>query len=52
MQSKGGGMMKLRILKALIRAEEWLIKKFSPYFDDLEMQEYRDTVERHKKEVE
>ena len=45
-------MMKLRILKALIRAEECLIKKFSPYFDDLEMQEYRDTVERHKKEVE
>ena len=44
--------MKLRILKALIRAEEWLIKKFSPYFDDREMQEYRDVVERHKKEVE
>lgn len=43
--------MKPRILKALIRAEEWLIKKFSPYFDDGEMQEYRDMVERHKKEV-
>ena len=44
-------MMKLRILKALIRAEEWLIKKFSPYMDDGETQEYRDTVERHKKAV-
>ena len=43
--------MKLRILKALIRAEEWLINKFSQYMDDGE-QEYRDTVERHKKEVE
>lgn len=51
MQSKGGGMMKLRILKALIRAEEWLIKKFSSYMDDGEMQEYRDTVERHKREI-
>lgn len=29
--------MKLRILKALIRAEEWLIKKFSPYMDDGEL---------------
>lgn len=44
--------MKLRILKALIRAEEWLIKKFVPYMGDGEMREYRDTVERHKKEVE
>ena len=44
--------MKLRILKALIKGEEWLIKKFSAYFDDGEMQEYRETVERHKKEVE
>ena len=44
--------MKLRILKALIRAEEWLIKKFAPYMDDGEMQEYRDTVERHEKEAE
>lgn len=43
--------MKLRILKALIRAEEWLIKKFSSYMDDGEMQEYRDTVERHKREI-
>ena len=45
-------MMKLRILKALIRAEEWLIKKFSPYMDDGELKEYRETVERHKKAVE
>ena len=52
LQSKGGEMMKLRILKAIIRTEEWLIKKFSPYMDDGEMQEYRDTVERHKKAVE
>ena len=44
--------MKLRIFKAFTRAEEWLIKKFSPYMDDGEMQEYRDMVERHKKEVE
>ena len=44
--------MKLRILKALIRAEELFIKKFAPYMDDGEIQEYRDTVERHKKEVE
>ena len=44
--------MKLRILKAIIRTEEWPIKKFSPYMDDGDMQEYRDTVERHKKEVE
>ena len=43
--------MRSRILKALIRAEEWLIKKFAPYFDDGEMQKYRDTVERYKKEV-
>ena len=51
LQSKGGGMMKLRILKALIRAEEWLIKKFSPYMDDGELEEYRETVERHKREI-
>ena len=44
--------MRSRILKALIRAEEWLIKKFALYFYDGEMQEYRNTVERHKKEVE
>lgn len=44
--------MKFRILKALIRADEWLINKFSPYFNDEEMQEYKDTVEQHKKEVE
>ena len=44
--------MKLIILKALIRAEEWLINKFAPYMDDGEMQEYRNTVERHKQEVE
>ena len=44
-------MMKLRILKALIRAEEWLIKKFAPYMDDGEMEEYRETVERHKREI-
>ena len=43
--------MKLRILKALIRAEEWLIKKFYPYMDDGELEEYMETVERHKKEV-
>lgn len=45
-------MMILRILKALIRAEEWLIKKFSPYMDDGELKEYRETVEQHKKAVE
>ena len=44
--------MKLKILKSLIRAEEWLIKKFSPYMDDGELEEYKETVERHKKEVE
>ena len=44
-------MMKLRILKALIRAEEWLIKKFAPYMDDGELKEYRETVERHKSEI-
>lgn len=44
--------MKLRILKALIRAEEWLIKKFSPYMDDGELKEYRETVEQHKNAVE
>ena len=43
--------MKPRILKALIRADELLIKKFSPYLEDGEVQEYRKTVERHKKEV-
>ena len=43
--------MKLRILKALIRAEEWLIKKFSPYMDGGELKEYRETVERHKRET-
>ena len=44
-------MMKLRILKALVRAEEWLIKKFSPYMDYGELKEYRETVERHKMEI-
>ncbi len=44
--------MILRILKALIRAEEWLINKFSPYMDDGELKEYRETVEQHKNEVE
>ena len=44
-------MMKLRILKALIRAEEWLIKKFSPYMDDGDLKEYMETVERHKREI-
>ena len=43
--------MRLRILKALIRAEEWLIKKFSPYMDDGELKEYRETVERHTREI-
>ena len=43
--------MKSRILRALIRAEEWLVNKFSPYLEDAELQEYIKTVNQHKKEV-
>ena len=39
-------------MKALIRAEEWLIRKFSPYLADEEIMGYKNMVENHKKEVE
>ena len=43
--------MRLKILKALIRSEEWLINKFSPYFTEEDMLEYKEIVDRHKREI-